>query len=176
MLLLTILALVASAVVSLSFGNVLLALFCGAWALVLPLIEWHLGLPPPDERIGPDYMRRWFIIPPNKLFSVYLHEIRSSDDDRALHDHPACSMSILLKGSYREITAAGAKVHGPWDVVFRKGSTAHRLEVVDGPVWTLFFMGPRYRQWGFHCPKGWVHWRDYCDPNDPYGKIGRGCT
>lgn len=45
MLLLTILALVASAVVSLWTGNVPLALFCGAWAIVLPLIEWGFACP-----------------------------------------------------------------------------------------------------------------------------------
>lgn len=55
MLLLAILALVASAVTSLALGNIPLAIFCGAWAIVLPLIEWRMGLPPPDERIGKDY-------------------------------------------------------------------------------------------------------------------------
>lgn len=175
MLLLTILALFASAVASLWAGHIPLALFCAAWALVLPLIEWNLGLPPPDFVIGADYLRRWHIIPPNRFFSVYLHEIRHDDDDRALHDHPACSVSLILKGSYREITRKGAKVHGPFDIIARRGSTAHRLEVVDGPVWTLFFFGPRYRQWGFHCPKGWRHWTQFVDQRD-HGKVGRGCA
>lgn len=63
---------------------------------------------------------------------------------------------------------------GDWCVRF-SGRTAHRIELVDGPCWTLFITGPRYREWGFHCPeKGWVHWRDFTAPND-YGEIGRGC-
>ena len=29
-------------------------------------------------------------------------------------------------------------------------------------------------EWGFHCPKGWVHWRDFTAGKD--GEIvGKGC-
>lgn len=43
------------------------------------------------------------------------------------------------------------------------------------PVWSLFAMGPYERTWGFHCPKGWVHWRDFTDPTSGGNKTGRGC-
>lgn len=46
---------------------------------------------PPDVVIGGDaspYMRRWWVIPRNRRFNVYLHHFLRSDDDRALHDHP----------------------------------------------------------------------------------------
>ena len=42
----------------------------------------------PDFVIGADYLRRWWVIPRNDSQNVYLHDIRKSDDDRALHDHP----------------------------------------------------------------------------------------
>lgn len=29
------------------------------------------------------------------------------------------------------------------------------------PATTLFITGPLLRQWGFHCPNGWVHWKDF---------------
>lgn len=34
--------------------------------------------------------------------------------------------------------------------------------------------GEQVREWGFACPKGWVHWRDFVDARDA-GQIGRGC-
>lgn len=43
------------------------------------------------------------------------------------------------------------------------------------PVWTLFGMGEWKRDWGFHCPKGWVFWRDFTDPDSEGNEPGRGC-
>ena len=34
------------------------------------------------------YLLRWFVIPRNPVFNIYLHRFLRSDDDRALHDHP----------------------------------------------------------------------------------------
>lgn len=50
------------------------------------------------------YLKRWWIIPRNGVFNIYLHQILRSDDDRALHDHPWWNASIILKGGYVEIT------------------------------------------------------------------------
>src|ERR1700684_1178987 len=59
----------------------------------------HLG---PHFVIGDPknpYMLRWYILPRNPLFNVYLHKfLRNDDDDRALHDHPWPSLSLLVKG------------------------------------------------------------------------------
>jgi hypothetical protein len=41
------------------------------------------------------------------------------------------------------------------------------------PAWTLFITGPRWREWGFHCPQGWIHHDHFSDPADP-GNIGKG--
>ncbi|MDZ7823006.1 MAG: hypothetical protein U5K75_02470 [Ahrensia sp.] len=60
----------------------------------------------PDLIIGgaeDPYMRRWFIIPRNRWFNIYLHEIVRSDDDRALHDHPWWSLSLVLDGQMLEV-------------------------------------------------------------------------
>lgn len=132
-----------------------------------------------DLPIGPNegdpYMRRWYMIPRNPEFNIYYHEILHDDDDRALHDHPWNSVSIMCKGRLREITPEGDRVVQAGDVVFRDPESAHRLELIDGEsAETLFITGPRVREWGFHCPKGWVDWRDFTDPSD-MGKVGRGC-
>lgn len=130
----------------------------------------------PDFVIGnPPYMLRWWLLPRNDVFNVYYHRILKDDDDRALHDHPWPSFSVMVRGRLREITEQGARIVTAGDCVYRGPEMAHRLELVDGaPAETLFITGPRVREWGFHCPKGWVHWRDFTSPGDS-GLIGRGC-
>lgn len=67
----------------------------------------------PDFVIGGaerPYLLRWFVIPRNKVFNVYLHQFLRSDDDRALHDHPWVNLSILLRGGYIEHTIAAGGI------------------------------------------------------------------
>lgn len=136
----------------------------------------------PDFIIGEParpYMRRWWLIPRNPVFNVYLHHFLRSDDDRALHDHPWWNLSVLLEGRYVEhtIAAGGINYHRELSagaVKFRLAKAAHRIELIDGPVWTLFITGPRFRSWGFHCPKRWVHWREFTSPENK-GEVGAGC-
>lgn len=135
----------------------------------------------PDFIIGghdDPYVRRWWVIPRNKWFNIYLHQFLRSDDDRALHDHPWVNLSILLQGEYREHTiAAGGVGHvvtrRAGDMKARLPGTAHRIEI-DAPCWTLFITGPVVRNWGFHCPKGWRPWQQFVDKKDA-GSVGRGC-
>ena len=58
----------------------------------------------------------------------------------------------------------------------------HRIELLEpigrknNPIrcWTVFITGPRVREWGFHCPQGWVHWKRFTAPGDK-GSVGKGC-
>lgn len=149
----------------------------------------------PDLVIGGakrPYMRRHWLLPRNRFFNVYVHEFLRSDDDRALHDHPwLFNASWLIEGEYLEHTIAAGGIHvrtyrktGAFK--FRWGPAPHRVELLEfkrysgewttEPCWTVFFTGPVVRDWGFHCPeRGWVHRRDFADPNDP-GEIGKGCA
>lgn len=136
---------------------------------------------PPDFIIGePDdpYIHRWWVIPRNRWFNIYLHKIMRSDDDRALHDHPWWNVSVVLRGGYMEHTARGERIwRGVGSIVPRGAITAHRLEIQPehAPIaWTLFLTGPRIRTWGFHCPQGWVPWFEFVSKSDK-GSIGRGC-
>lgn len=137
----------------------------------------------PDKVIGghdDPYMLRWYVLPRNRLFNVYLHHFLRSDDDRALHDHPWANFSLILRGEYTEHTIAAGGVHhrrlmrqSAWR--FRpSGKLSHRIELHAGPCWTLFITGPFYREWGFHCPGGWVHWERFTS-HDDRGQIGKGC-
>jgi len=139
----------------------------------------HFSRRSPDFIIGDNYLRRWWLIPRNRWFNVYLHEILHDDDDRALHDHPWWNLSIILRGAYREHMPHGSRIlgAGPMDdarIAFRSAASAHRIAVVSGPVWSLFITGPRIREWGFHCPQGFVGWEKFTSKDD-YGQIGKGC-
>lgn len=155
----------------------------------------------PDVIIGgveAPYLRRWHLIPRNPIFNVYLHQFCRSDDDRALHDHPWVNLSWLLVGAYDEETTLNRT--GPHArleaqerrtikirryagaMVLRLPSVAHRIILLkdgDGqerPVWTLFITGPRVREWGFACPQGWRHWKDFTrELPGGVSKVGRGC-
>jgi len=143
----------------------------------------------PDFYIGGTenpYLLRWWIIPRNRFFNIYLHKFLRDDDDRALHDHPWVSCSIVLSGGYTEYLKGGKKKwRVPFNIIFRRAVTAHRIRLfreIDSftgkmrptTAWTLFITGPKIREWGFHCPKGWTHWKIFCDETD-HGNIGRGC-
>jgi hypothetical protein len=132
----------------------------------------------PDYVIGDPaapYMRRWWIVPRNEQQNVYLHHILRDDDDRALHDHPWDNVSYLLIGRYREITPEGTFVREAGSIVSRRATDCHRLEVIDGePCVSLFMTGPKVREWGFHCPNGFVHWRDFT-AGENGELVGRGC-
>lgn len=132
----------------------------------------------PHFVVGPahdPYLLRWYILPRNPLFNIYVHKFLRDDDDRAMHDHPWPSMSVLVRGRYIEQTSQGRREYGPGSVLFRGASYTHRVELIDcKPCWTLFITGPRVREWGFHCPQGWVHWKKFVTPGNP-GEVGRGC-
>lgn len=137
-----------------------------------------------------------------------LHKWHRSDDDRALHDHVGDNISFILNRGYWEVVREynttilptrillkfGWQFDGeyrlykdfrrwrkPWRFYYRKADQPHRVEIPAGPVWSLWFRWPPRRQWGFHCPKGWRYWQDYCDSRDDYHKpgsvstVGKGC-
>lgn len=142
----------------------------------------------PDVKIGgrnDPYMLRWWWLPRNRFLNVYIHRFLRDDEDRALHDHPWWSFSILCQGFIREFYTAwfqdGTSYTAirdlvPGDTVFRKATFSHRIVVMPDrrlPL-TIFITGPKIREWGFHCEKGWRHWMDFVDMEDT-GSTGRGC-
>lgn len=164
---------------------------------------------PPDFIIGAQspggaYMHRWYIIPRNRWFNIYLHRFLRSDEDEALHDHPWANCSILLWGAYIEHTiAAGGcnvrKLYPAGTIKLRlSGKLAHRVELLNGKVlkphppgqgflgggvWqdypreclTIFITGPMYREWGFHCPNGWRKFSDFAALKAGTSDRGKGC-
>lgn len=133
----------------------------------------------PDLVIGePDrpYLNRWHALPRNRFFNVYLHEILRNDDDRALHDHPWRHASLILSGGYNEVTPSGTVFRPAGAVITRKAEQLHRLELRGGwPCISLVIRLWDEREWGFACPHGWVHWRDFARVDGNNSRIGAGC-
>jgi len=148
------------------------------YASLEDMASWAEGLMSsrrPDFVIGDSYLLRWWVIPRNELYNLYLHDIRKSDDDRAMHDHPWENTSLVVSGGYLEHTPQGVFERKAGDIIHRKPTDLHRLEVIPGQrAITLFATGPKVRDWGFQCPKGWVSWQDFTSPEDS-SKTGRGC-
>lgn len=137
----------------------------------------------PDFIVGgkeTPYMLRWFVIPRNRFFNIYLHRFLRSDDDRAHHDHPwLFNASFLLQGRYIEhvIHKGGTDVktgYSTGNLRIRLGAAPHRIELIGSSCVTLFITGPVVRVWRFHCPHGYVNWKDFVDSRDA-GAIGKGC-
>lgn len=74
-----------------------------------------------------------------------------------------------MRGGKRRLVPVGS-------IVARSARFSHRLALAPGcaSACTLFITGPRIREWGFWCPKGWRHWKEFTAPADS-GNIGRGC-
>jgi hypothetical protein len=164
---------------------------------------------PPDIIIGDDqehpYLLRWWVIPRNHFFNIYLHKMLR-DDQQDMHDHPWWNISIILKGGFHETQPAReylttpymrvadlprvTKFHGPGTLVFRRATTVHRLSLPSnkqtvhrhhpGYSWSLFITGRNVRTWGFHCKWGFRPWREYLKPPLPgketSGQTGAGCN
>lgn len=145
-----------------------------------PTIRWR-------HNIGPDYLHRWRLIPIINgwypPFNLYLHHFLKSDKGRDLHDHPFPSMSILIKGhlweqmhDHWEYEEDMEKLDGgkwvekfwlkkipKWKPVYRTAKHRHRLILNHGDAWTLFFVGPKQRSWGFWVEGKFVPYWEYED-------------
>lgn len=131
-----------------------------------------------DGDSGEIYMERYWLTPFDASASqnIRIHHIMRSDTDRAHHDHPWPSTSIILKGGFWELTPKDQSQppaldevefnrdwRKPGDVIRRAAKDRHRLEIPPGgSCWTMFIMGKAEQDWGFYDKEqGWSYWRDY---------------
>lgn len=162
---------------------IVVALFLHEWVKLLP----RAFVRKPDLYVGGEedpYMLRWYILPRNRIFNIYLHKFVRDDDDEAFHDHPWWFVSLMLKGNYYETTPSEwnglgqVELRWPLSLAFRRASHLHRVTLLrdkEGnplPCWTLVITGSKCRTWGFQCPTGWVNFRDYLTSKE---LTGSGC-
>lgn len=166
------------------------------WARQLLAREPHQIIPSADD----PYLRRWHLVPRNRFINVYLHQFLRSDDDRALHDHPWWFASLMLHGSYTEVTEGARTPRSapePWRLffgdrpfAFRRATWRHRVELIplsgpdlrrigELPCWTLIVTGRRSRLRGFWCKRpAWpgAQPRHYVERFVPWNEFGdAGC-
>jgi hypothetical protein len=109
---------------------------------------------------------RWFVIPRNRWFNVYLHHFEYSDLED-LHDHRMANISVILQGEYFEerferrpvvgqpLPRSTYRIVSRLRPLIRRPSTAHRVVLFqdengkNNPAWSLFIGGPHVRDWGF---------------------------
>jgi len=120
------------------------------------------------------YLERYYVLFKERVtfpYNIFLHKFLKSDPDD-VHDHPWNYASLILKGGYWEwlpmFDDQGKKVaevkkwRGTGTFRFGKMNTYHRIELdPDVTAWTLFFVGPRKREWGFLVNNKWIHYETY---------------
>jgi len=121
------------------------------------------------------YMVRWVLI----LFgySIRLHHWIRSDDKRFFHDHPWNFLTIILKGSYTDVSPSldlFLELQEPikeilkrGDFKFRKAEHKHYVVVPPDGCWTLLFCGKYRRKWGF-----WIKVNQFFRPLRYFNKYG----
>ncbi len=101
------------------------------------------------SKSGEVHFRRWEILK-TRWGSIWLHAIYKADQDKHLHNHPWDFKSIVLKGSYLEKTEKGIIKQHPGKFNSRSGESYHKiLELLSPVVYTLFFVSPTKREWGY---------------------------
>lgn len=112
------------------------------------------------KQIGDEYMTRYFIIPRNRFFNIYIHRFIGDDKRIDLHDHPWHFASVLLSGGLMEtyLTDTGwyatRKLRRFRPRLYR-ATYKHRfsLPVDQHSATTIVITGPRFRDWGFYRDK-----------------------
>lgn len=110
------------------------------------------------SKIGEPHFRRWRIIKyPFIGGGIYLHRLLKSDQDAHCHDHPWDFTSLILYGGYVEYYPdKPAQIFLPLQVNSKKAEEYHKIDLVHGSTYTLVFMGPKRRPWGYSVNGKWI--------------------
>lgn len=109
---------------------------------------------------GDVYMKRLTLIE-CRWFSIKLHTIVRGDWARDLHDHPWSFITFIMCQGYWEVTPAGKFWRKPFRFYYRPAHWKHRVMIMDRPVRTIVFTGPKKREWGFWVDGEFVDWKSY---------------
>lgn len=141
----------------------------------------------PEEINGRDrcatYLYRWTLGSSAQL-KLYLHRFVGDDWSRDLHDHPKHFTSIGLWGSYEEehspIFEDDGTLYATVRTIFRApwfrsfpAEHRHRLRLRSPECWTLVYVGPSTREWGFWPDGRFVPWHVYV--GGELGDRGKDC-
>lgn len=73
---------------------------------------------------------------------------------------------VVVGRRKRIIHETGFKWIGPLRTNRKTAYDAHRVFIEKGfTTWTLIFVGPKIKEWGFYTDDGWIHWESYKPKN-----------
>lgn len=90
------------------------------------------------------------------FFAIRIHNWVRSDDKRYFHDHPWWFWTIVLRGSYVDVTKDKRDQLKAGSIRYRPSNHAHYVEVPKGGALTVLLTGPQVKKWGF-----WVNGKHY---------------
>jgi hypothetical protein len=115
--------------------------------------------------VDSEYITRLHVLK-TPWFAICLHWINKPDPEPYLHDHPVTFLSIILSGGYTEQRSINGQAptlvtHRWFNFISATPYDSHTITEVRPNTLTLALMGPKTREWGFHIPGNWVHWKEY---------------
>lgn len=108
-------------------------------------IRWKEALGKPEC----PYLYRWTLIILDYSIRIH-HWIRSDASTTYMHDHACNFISIILRGSYTNVTEYGEKHVKAGQFWYSNALTKHYLKIPEGGAWTLLICSRPYHKWGFY--------------------------
>jgi hypothetical protein len=113
-------------------------------------------VPDPVTGIRAPYLTRYYLFGSDRKWgNIFLHQFHDGDKGDELHNHPwKWSFGLALAGGYLEERRSlndniELKVVSPGTINFINNKIFHRVDLLEHDAWTLFFAGPRSKDWGF---------------------------
>ena len=107
------------------------------------------------------YLERWILW---CGITLRLHRFLTSDEDRAVHDHPWWFITVPFTSYHEYVERNGMEIRrqvAAWRPHFRGSRFRHRVEIDRTPSWTLVLTGIKNNEWGFWQESQFVHNRDW---------------
>jgi hypothetical protein len=101
------------------------------------------------------------------LGALMVHFINGPDPEPHLHDHPVTFLSFIVRGWYAEMRQKPGWYEPRFEIrtifnwIRAIKNDRHKIIMVADKTVTFCLVGHKTREWGFHTPEGWVHWKDY---------------
>lgn len=107
------------------------------------------------SKTGVLHFQRYRLLDIEDVIRVYVHRISASDEDAHLHGHPWDFKSLILKGSYTEVSTssenpeASTRTFQAGDIVEHSYQDYHKITLNTPVVWSLVVASGTYRLWGY---------------------------
>lgn len=137
-------------------------------------------------------MFRWELVNLGpRVGKLMLHHFLPLRDDLHPHDHPSAFVTLILRGGYDDMVTCGrcggrGNEPAKWQytracwgclgtglqlgermragmIRYRRAEHTHLTKMGAQGAWTLCWMGPKERPWGFVVAGRWMRWQAYVD-------------